>query len=113
MHGSDRRVRLALGYCMIGFRSTFSIELITPGSSSPGIIVANTHSVGASLVVWLLSRLLAWTDAGSFTELRYVILTQVTFTHCIQSTPFGRVLDLRPQTKVSTSYEEPDGNVYA
>ncbi|XP_006458096.1 hypothetical protein AGABI2DRAFT_148591 [Agaricus bisporus var. bisporus H97] len=37
--------------------------------SSPGVIVANTHSVGASLVVWLLSGLLAWTGASSYAEL--------------------------------------------
>ncbi|KAF8549883.1 amino acid transporter [Imleria badia] len=37
--------------------------------SSPGIIVANTHSVGASLMVWLASGLLAWTGASSFAEL--------------------------------------------
>jgi len=66
---------------MIGFRSALSIELITPGSSSPGVIVANTHSVGASLVVWLASGLLAWTGASSFAELGYMILAQVTFPH--------------------------------
>ncbi|KAF9454520.1 amino acid transporter [Macrolepiota fuliginosa MF-IS2] len=37
--------------------------------SSPGVVVANTHSVGASLLVWLLSGLLAWTGASSFAEL--------------------------------------------
>ncbi|EKM55586.1 uncharacterized protein PHACADRAFT_93389 [Phanerochaete carnosa HHB-10118-sp] len=38
-------------------------------SSSPGVVVANTHSVGASLIVWLTSGLLAWTGASSFAEL--------------------------------------------
>lgn len=38
-------------------------------SSSPGVVVANTLSVGASLVVWLVSGLLAWTGAASFAEL--------------------------------------------
>lgn len=38
-------------------------------SSSPGIVVANTHSVGASLTVWLISGLLGWTGASSFAEL--------------------------------------------
>ena len=38
-------------------------------SSSPGAVVANTHSVGASLLVWLVSGLLAWTGASSFAEL--------------------------------------------
>jgi amino acid transporter len=38
-------------------------------SSSPGVVVANTGSVGASLIVWLLSGLLGWTGASSFAEL--------------------------------------------
>lgn len=42
---------------------------LNPGSSSPGVVVANTHSVGASLIVWLLSGLLGWTGASSFAEL--------------------------------------------
>ncbi|KAJ7582671.1 amino acid permease-domain-containing protein [Mycena floridula] len=37
--------------------------------SSPGVVVANTNSVGASLIVWLISGLLAWTGASSFAEL--------------------------------------------
>ncbi|KZT67743.1 amino acid transporter [Daedalea quercina L-15889] len=37
--------------------------------SSPGVVVANTHSVGASLVVWLAAGLLGWTGASSFAEL--------------------------------------------
>ncbi|KAL5489909.1 hypothetical protein ACEPAI_4741 [Sanghuangporus weigelae] len=37
--------------------------------SSPGVIVANTQSVGASLIVWLVSGLLGWTGASSFAEL--------------------------------------------
>lgn len=43
--------------------------MIYSHSSSPGIVVANTHSVGASLGVWLASGLLAWTGASSFAEL--------------------------------------------
>ena len=38
-------------------------------SSSPGVVIANTNSVGASLVVWLVAGLLAWTGASSFAEL--------------------------------------------
>ena len=38
-------------------------------SSSPGVVIANTRSVGASLIVWLASGLLAWTGASSFAEL--------------------------------------------
>ncbi|OCH94964.1 hypothetical protein OBBRIDRAFT_788707 [Obba rivulosa] len=37
--------------------------------SSPGVVIANTHSVGASLSVWLASGLLGWTGASSFAEL--------------------------------------------
>ncbi|KAG5728011.1 B(0,+)-type amino acid transporter 1 [Termitomyces sp. T112] len=37
--------------------------------SSPGIVIANTKSVGASLIVWSLSGVLAWTGASSFAEL--------------------------------------------
>lgn len=37
--------------------------------SSPGVVVANTQSVGASLTVWLAAGLLAWTGASSFAEL--------------------------------------------
>lgn len=38
-------------------------------SSSPGVVVANTKSVGASLIVWAISGLLSWTGASSFAEL--------------------------------------------
>ena len=38
-------------------------------SSSPGIVVANTQSVGASLVVWIAAGMLGWTGASSFAEL--------------------------------------------
>jgi len=37
--------------------------------SSPGVVVANTGSVGASIIVWLISGILAWTGASSFAEL--------------------------------------------
>lgn len=37
--------------------------------SSPGVVVASVGSVGASLVVWLVSGALAWTGASSFAEL--------------------------------------------
>ena len=38
-------------------------------SSSPGIVVANTQSVGASLAVWIAAGILGWTGASSFAEL--------------------------------------------
>lgn len=37
--------------------------------SSPGVIVHSTKSVGSSLVVWLVSGILAWTGGSSFAEL--------------------------------------------
>jgi hypothetical protein len=32
-------------------------------SSSPGVVIANTSSVGASLSVWVAAGILAWTGA--------------------------------------------------
>ncbi|KAG8833528.1 hypothetical protein FRC17_010560 [Serendipita sp. 399] len=37
--------------------------------SSPGLVAADAGSVGASLLVWLISGVLAWTGASSFAEL--------------------------------------------
>ncbi|KAJ7219306.1 L-methionine transporter [Mycena pura] len=37
--------------------------------SSPGVVVANTHSVGPSLIVWAAGGLLAWTGASAYAEL--------------------------------------------
>ncbi|KAH9973240.1 amino acid permease-domain-containing protein [Lactifluus volemus] len=37
--------------------------------SSPGVIVAHTQNAGASLVIWVIAALLAWTGASSFAEL--------------------------------------------
>uniref|UniRef100_V5EWI2 Amino acid transporter n=1 Tax=Kalmanozyma brasiliensis (strain GHG001) TaxID=1365824 RepID=V5EWI2_KALBG len=37
--------------------------------SSPGVVTLNTGSIGASIVIWLLSGFLAWTGASSFAEL--------------------------------------------
>jgi amino acid transporter len=48
------------------------LQFATLGSSSPGVVVANTQSVGASLLVWLVSGLLGWTGASSFAELGFV-----------------------------------------
>ena len=48
---------------------SYSINQFTTHSSSPGVVVANTHSVGASMMVWAASGILAWTGASSFAEL--------------------------------------------
>ncbi|WVQ98904.1 hypothetical protein IAU59_006035 [Kwoniella sp. CBS 9459] len=37
--------------------------------SSPGVVVGEVGSVGASLLVWVMSGVLAWTGASSFAEL--------------------------------------------
>ncbi|KIM24009.1 hypothetical protein M408DRAFT_332062 [Serendipita vermifera MAFF 305830] len=37
--------------------------------SSPGVVLADSGSVGASLLVWIVSGVLAWTGASSFAEL--------------------------------------------
>ncbi|KAG8967142.1 hypothetical protein FRC03_010615 [Tulasnella sp. 419] len=41
--------------------------------SSPGVVLAETKSVGASLIVWVVSGVLAWTGASSFAELGSMI----------------------------------------
>lgn len=72
IHVVDYRTGLAPEYCTDSFCSVLPLKLTISRSSSPGIIVANTHSVGASLAVWIASGLLAWTGASSFAELGYV-----------------------------------------
>jgi hypothetical protein len=42
-------------------------------SSSPGVVCADSGSIGASLLVWLVSGLLAWTGARSVHALRTII----------------------------------------
>ncbi|KAJ3516619.1 hypothetical protein NLJ89_g1010 [Agrocybe chaxingu] len=53
----------------IGIALVVGLQIGSGIFSSPGMVVANTHSVGASLTVWLASGLLAWTGASSFAEL--------------------------------------------
>ncbi|KAF8077916.1 L-methionine transporter [Lyophyllum atratum] len=62
--GSEKSVGLINGVALI-----VGLQIGSGIFSSPGIVVANTQSVGASLTVWLLSGLLAWTGASSFAEL--------------------------------------------
>ncbi|KAI0054111.1 L-methionine transporter [Auriscalpium vulgare] len=66
-------VRTAAGEKNIGLINGIALVVgLQIGSgifSSPGVVVANTQSVGASLVVWLASGLLGWTGASSFAEL--------------------------------------------
>lgn len=61
--------RSDLVYCELYLIDSCSLARSNMHSSSPGIVVANTHTVGASLAVWLASGILGWTGASSFAEL--------------------------------------------
>ncbi|KAI0059899.1 amino acid transporter [Artomyces pyxidatus] len=52
-----------------GISLTAGLQIGSGIFASPGVVVANTGSVGASLSVWLLSGLLSWTGASSLAEL--------------------------------------------
>ncbi|PPQ66072.1 hypothetical protein CVT26_010814 [Gymnopilus dilepis] len=62
--GTEKSISLINGIALI-----VGLQIGSGIFSSPGVVVANTHSVGASLLVWLASGLLAWTGASSFAEL--------------------------------------------
>ncbi|KAF8956554.1 L-methionine transporter [Flammula alnicola] len=62
--GAEKNISLINGIALI-----VGLQIGSGIFSSPGVVVANTHSVGASLLVWLASGLLAWTGASSFAEL--------------------------------------------
>lgn len=61
---AERRVTLIDGIAL-----TIGVQIGSGIFSSPGVVTLNTGSIGASIVVWLLSGLLAWTGASSFAEL--------------------------------------------
>lgn len=60
----ERRIGLIDGIAL-----TVGLQIGSGIFSSPGIVTFNTGSIGASLSVWLLSGILAWTGASSFAEL--------------------------------------------
>lgn len=60
----ERRVTLIDGIAL-----TIGVQIGSGIFSSPGVVTLNTGSVGASLLIWLLSGILAWTGASSFAEL--------------------------------------------
>ncbi|CAA7271674.1 unnamed protein product [Cyclocybe aegerita] len=62
--GGEKNIGLINGIALV-----VGLQIGSGIFSSPGMVVANTHSVGASLAVWLASGLLAWTGASSFAEL--------------------------------------------
>ncbi|PFH54321.1 hypothetical protein AMATHDRAFT_186220 [Amanita thiersii Skay4041] len=61
---NDKNITLINGIALI-----IGLQIGSGIFSSPGIVVANTKSVGASLAVWLISGVLAWTGASSYAEL--------------------------------------------
>ncbi|KAJ3536666.1 hypothetical protein NM688_g6806 [Phlebia brevispora] len=66
VHAESREKHISL---VNGIALCVGLQIGSGIFSSPGVVVANTHSVGASLAVWLASGLLAWTGASSFAEL--------------------------------------------
>ncbi|KAI0362205.1 amino acid transporter [Trametes cingulata] len=60
----DKRISLVNGIALI-----VGLQIGSGIFSSPGVVVANTQSVGASLLVWFASGVLGWTGASSFAEL--------------------------------------------
>lgn len=60
----ERRMNLIDGIAL-----TVGLQIGSGIFSSPGVVTFNTGSIGASLLIWLLSGVLAWTGASSFAEL--------------------------------------------
>lgn len=52
-----------------GIALTVGLQIGSGIFSSPGVVTLNTGSIGASLLVWIFSGVLAWTGASSFAEL--------------------------------------------
>lgn len=52
-----------------GFALVVGLQIGSGIFSSPGPVAGNAGSVGASLIIWLVSGLLAWTGAASYAEL--------------------------------------------
>ncbi|KIR32842.1 L-methionine transporter [Cryptococcus deuterogattii MMRL2647] len=63
-HREERHVELWHGIALV-----VGAQVGSGIFSSPGVVVQEVGSVGASLVVWVISGLLAWTGASSYAEL--------------------------------------------
>ncbi|WVW82894.1 hypothetical protein I302_104908 [Kwoniella bestiolae CBS 10118] len=63
-HEEERHVSLLHGIALV-----VGAQVGSGIFSSPGVVVGEVGSVGASLGVWLMSGILAWTGASSFAEL--------------------------------------------
>ncbi|RDX56676.1 L-methionine transporter [Lentinus brumalis] len=64
LESNEKRLGLVNGIALI-----VGLQIGSGIFSSPGVVVANVHSVGASLTVWFAAGVLAWTGASSFAEL--------------------------------------------
>ncbi|KAI0709329.1 L-methionine transporter [Earliella scabrosa] len=64
LESNEKRLGLVNGIALI-----VGLQIGSGIFSSPGVVVANTHTVGASLLVWFAAGVLAWTGASSFAEL--------------------------------------------
>ncbi|KAH9946044.1 L-methionine transporter [Epithele typhae] len=64
LESGEKRLGLVNGIALI-----VGLQIGSGIFSSPGVVVANVHSVGASLLVWLAAGVLGWTGASSFAEL--------------------------------------------
>lgn len=64
----ERRMGLVDGIAL-----TVGLQIGSGIFSSPGVVTLNVGSIGASLVVWIASGLLAWCGASSFAELAAAI----------------------------------------
>ncbi|OWZ57458.1 L-methionine transporter [Cryptococcus neoformans c45] len=63
-HKEERHVELWHGVALV-----VGAQVGSGIFSSPGVVVQEVGSVGASLVVWIISGVLAWTGASSYAEL--------------------------------------------
>ncbi|KAF8609886.1 amino acid transporter [Ceratobasidium sp. AG-I] len=70
--GGDSAPAKTIGYAN-GVALVIGLQIGSGIFSSPGVVVANTASVGASLAVWVVGGLLAWTGASTFAELGTMI----------------------------------------
>ncbi|TBU65740.1 L-methionine transporter [Dichomitus squalens] len=64
LESNEKRLGLVNGIALI-----VGLQIGSGIFSSPGVVLANTQSVGASLLVWFAAGILAWTGASSFAEL--------------------------------------------
>lgn len=74
--GSPAQTHRHLGF-LSGIALVVGLQVGSGIFSSPGVIVQSVGSAGASLLVWIIAGLLAWSGASSFAELGSAIVSQV------------------------------------